>query len=382
MTPLVLRMAGFAAGSAIALAPLAVAAQQLTYATGWPPGGSVPDAIDEIVEYMAENSDIEPKHYPMSLLSFNEAVAGLRDGVADISYVLTPYFPAEFSETNLAADLTMLATSGTETTAPGLAMSAALAEYVVLHCPECQEEFRQQNQIYIGGGSTPDYSLLCDRPITSAEDLQGVRIRTGAANFGRWAERFGAVKVAISGAEIYEAMSQNAVDCAAAAVPELINLRLIEVVSDVTPGVPGGVFAGVGSMNVNLDIWSGLSPEQREFLLRAGARLMATIGIEYIRAAGEAEAEARAAGIKFHEPSQELIDASAEFTQSDVETIGQQFTETYGVENVDAKIEEISALIEKWKGLVEPVADDRDAFADLLWEQIYSKVDPATYGLQ
>ena len=49
--------------------------------------------------------------------------------------------------------------------------------------------------------------------------MKGLKIRNGAANFGRYAEKLGAVKVAISGGEIYEAMSANAIDCAMVAIP-------------------------------------------------------------------------------------------------------------------------------------------------------------------
>ena len=381
MTKSTLTLHCLMAAAVLIAAPMAGQARDLTFASGWPPGGSVPNSIEDTVEWIKANSDLNPTHYPMSLLSFPETLAGLRDGVADIGYVLTPYFPKEFSETNLAADLTMLATSGKPTAAPGLAMSAALAEYVVLHCPDCQAQNRAQNQIYIGGGSTPDYSLLCDRPISKPEDLKGVKVRVGAANFGRWVENFGGVKVSISGGELYEAMSQNAVDCGAVAIPELINLQLIDVVSHITPGMPGGVFAGVGSANVNLDTWKSFTTEQRALMLKAGTRLMATINVTYVEAVEGGLNAAKDKGITFVEPSAELVAASAAFVDADIKAIGAQFASTYGVKDVDTKIAKVSELIDKWKDLVNPVYKDRDAFEALLWAEIYSKVDPATYGL-
>ena len=48
---------------------------------------------------------------------------------------------------------------------------------------------------------------------------------------------------------------------------------------------------------------------------------------------------------------------------------------------MDAKIEKITALIEKWKGLVYPVAEDAAGFEKILWDEIYSKIDVNTYGV-
>ena len=44
----------------------------------------------------------------MSLLNLAEMSDGVRDGIADIGNVLTPYFPRQYPHANMAAELTML----------------------------------------------------------------------------------------------------------------------------------------------------------------------------------------------------------------------------------------------------------------------------------
>ncbi|WP_445809843.1 C4-dicarboxylate TRAP transporter substrate-binding protein [Yoonia sp.] len=369
------------AAAAMAMMPMAGHAQELTWASGWPPGGFIPNAVDKAAAYITENSDLQVKHFPLSLLSFTETVSGLGDGVVDFGYVLMPYFPAEFSETNLASDLTMLATSGTPTKAPGLAMTGALAEYIMLDCAECQAEFAVQNQVYLAGGATTEYRNQCDRTVATVADMKGLKIRNGAANFGRYAEKLGAVKVAISGGEIYEAMSANAIDCAMVAIPELLSLRLIEVVKAITMGAPGGVFAGTGSANVNMDVWNEMSPEQRDVVLHAASQLSADIAVGYVLTEKDAMQQAKDAGIEFIDAAPDLVAATEEFVKEDIDTIGEQYKSSYNVADVDAKIEKITALIEKWKGLVDPVAEDAAGFEKILWDEIYSKIDVNTYGV-
>lgn len=63
------------------------------------------------------------KVYSMSLLNLKGTPTGIRDGIADMGFVLPQYFPAEYSNFNPAADLSMLSTSGWKVESPGAAMA-------------------------------------------------------------------------------------------------------------------------------------------------------------------------------------------------------------------------------------------------------------------
>ncbi len=66
----------------------------------------------------------------------------------------------------------------------------------------------------------------------------------------------------------------------------------------------------------------------------------------------------------------------------DLKVIAQQFVDDYGVENTDAKIAKLQKLVEKWKTLTADIANDPEALAKVYWDEIYSKIDPTTYGMQ
>ncbi len=378
-------MARVAATVMLAALPAATAwadSTELTYASGFPPGGPVSKGLKEFVSDVGDNSDIAIKLYELSLLDLKETPPGIREGIADMGYILMPYFPAEYAEPNLAADLSMLATSGEKGAAPAVAMAGALTEYAMLHCPDCQAQFTNENQVYLGSASTPDYVLLCVSPVRSVADLEGKKFRSGASNFGRWAEHFGGIKVSIPGNEIYEAMSQGVVDCTMISAPELINLQLIDVTKAITVGVPGGVFAGSGAATMNRDTWQSLSEDQRAFMLKAAARNVAVITTYYNDAATEALEKSRAQGIEIIEADAALTEASDAFVRDDVKVTAQEFADTYGLQNVDSKIETISNLVAKWKTLGKGLDKDREAFAETLWTEVFSKVDPASYGMR
>ncbi|MGH1370276.1 MAG: hypothetical protein ACRBCL_16825, partial [Maritimibacter sp.] len=60
----------------------------------------------------------------------------------------------------------------------------------------------------------------------------------------------------------------------------------------------------------------------------------------------------------------------------------QSFQDDYGLQNVDAKYDTIAGLIEKWKGLTAEIYDDKDAMTELLWTEVFSKLDAASYGME
>ena len=198
---------------------------------------------------------------------------------------------------------------------------------------------------------------------------------------GRWAEHFGGTKVSLPANDIYEAMSQGVVDCTMISAPELGNFQLFDVTKYITLGLPGGSFAGVGSMNMNLDTWRGLSAEQRADFLRLAPFNSAAITVNYHLAATTDIEKARANGTEIIEAPEDLVKATEDFVADDAAVIKASFENDFGLQNVDEKYEQIAGLIERWKGLTQDVYDDKEAMTELLWTEVFSKVDPATYGL-
>lgn len=368
-------------GLTLVAAPLA--AQSLNFAYGYPQSSAVGLAVDDYAAAVSERSDgaIDVTGFAMSLLSLPETSPGVRDGLADVGFVLPPYYPAEYSTNLFLHELNQLINliDDPEGKAP-LAYTGAMMEYTLFNCPECLDEYAAQNQVFTGGGVTPLYNLLCnDVEITEASQLEGMRLRAGGAGFVRFAEHFGAQGVRLPVNEAYEALDQGILDCAMLSAPELTNYNLHEVVTDITLGVPGGAFAGVASANVNKDAWNGMSPEMREVMLWGGSVMTAATTWNFYTDDLSAIEHARENGINIVEPSEDLVAAMQDFNRQDLETVSNLFSETYGVERSAEIAEEFRPILERWYGLVADV-DSQEALQTLLWDEVVSKVDPATYA--
>jgi TRAP-type C4-dicarboxylate transport system substrate-binding protein len=365
------------------MAGLATMSQASTVriALGLPETFGAYDPLVTFAETLEREAGLSPRVFAMSLLSLGETPGGVRDGIADIGFVVFPYFPAEYSELNLIANLTMLATTGDVTEVPGAVMVGASMEYTLLNCPECITQLAGQNQVYLGGMSTGPYTLMCTQPVSTVEDMAGRRFRAGAANFARWAEYLGGTTVSVTGNEIYSAMGQGTVDCTMNSVADLLGNRYIDVTTSLTLGAPGGVFAGLGAANVNISVWRGFTDEQRAVALRAAAQMAADGVVNFHEDDLIALEAARAGGLEILDASPELVAATEAFLEQDIGVIVQQFTDSYGVQNAGEKVEQFRALVERWTELTRDIGADAEALGQVYWNEVLSKVDPATYGL-
>lgn len=358
-------------------------AQQLRYALGFPPGSDAAKGAEIYADKVGEltNGEVNVRVFPLSLLNFAETSGGLRDGIADIGYLLAPYFPSEYPHYNMIAEASMVQTLlDTDSATATMAYVGAMTEYVFTRCPECLEDFKQQNQVFTGSQASSPYILHCTEPVTSLADIRGKRLRVAGAHWSRWSQHVGASPVTLSANELYESLSQGVVDCVVVSLPELTNLQFIDAVSHITTLVPGGSFAGTGATNFNRNSWQSLSEGHREALLRAGAVSTAYVPFTYVRRDAEVLELARERGIRIHEPDADLVEATEEFIRQDVETMADYYAENRGVARGDEILAEFRELLDRWVELVGDI-DSYEALADLYWEEAFSKVDASSYGM-
>ncbi len=357
-------------------------ATELRFAVGSPPNSLGDKAANQFKDKLEEYSggDVTVKVYPLSLLNLLESNNGIRDGIADIATVLWPYFLSEYPETNLIAEAASMSEliEGDRQQAT-LAYLGAMIEYVSMHCPECQAEAKAQNQVFLAGLGTSSYVLQCMKPVSSYEDLQGLRVRAGGAWWSRWLTGMGASPVSLSINETFEGLNQGILDCTASNPGDMTQFGFIDVISDVTVGVPGSSFA-FAIADMNLDTWNALSEENRGHVLHAAAAISGDGIMAYFHDGREnIEEKAPARGIEIHQADDDLLSKSREWIAADLDALAASYEERFGIENARGKLDDLRKLVDAWLPRMEGI-DDRDALAEVLWENVYSKLDVKTYG--
>lgn len=306
----------------------------------------------------------------VNLLQVKDA---LQSQITEVGNLLPLYFPADFPNMALAGELSLI--SGNSQAA-----AAAMTEFMVT-CEACQAEMRAQGLVFLGSGASDVYEILSTRPIRTAEDLRGLRLRSGGAPWGRFAEHFGAVPAQISVNEIFEAMSQGIVDGSMASIADLISFRLVEVVRHVTL-MPLGLYQATSNFGTSAVTWASLSVEDRAAFARAANRASADFTHRWGQTMPEeAEAAARAAGIEIHEADPTLIAALEAFVETEAATAAQIAAERFGIADAAERVARFQELYAKWEAIAVELGNDPAAMATRVQDEVWSQVDYASYGL-
>lgn len=366
--------------SAAVVAALAAAgaaeARELRIVVGVPPGSAAQFGVEAFAADLAARTgnDLTVKIFPPSLLDLVQTFGGIRDGVVDGGYLVLNFHAADLRETQLPIELAMLG-------ANPYAMAGAMSEYV-LTCEPCVAERLAANMVPLGNASTGSYAILGTSPMTTPDELKGKKLRAAGGAWSRWAAAMGAVGVSMPGNEIFEGMSQRTIDGAMNAPTELTSIRLKDVATHVTLDVPGGTVHGLDISSVNRDTWRSLTTDQRKAWIEAAALGNASATWKFVTDVAKNIEDAKAAGIVVANASPELKAASQAAVEADLANIAKIAADTHGIQDADAKIARFRALVTKWEGLLPTDRDwTADQIADVFRAEIYSKLDPATYGM-
>lgn len=361
--------------SALVLSIGAAEARDLRLASGAPPVHPATDPMYyKFAEFLPEETDgaLTGTQVGPEVVNIFQVKDALQSSLAEVGNLLPLFVPGDLPNSAITGDLAFLATNPH-------AMAAAMTEYVAT-CADCQAEFKALGGVFTGAGSSDVYLIMTTKPVETLADFQGIRLRSGGAPYTRWAEALGGAPAQVPVSEMFEAISQGVLDGTMSSISDLLSYRLVDVVTHVTE-IRLGTYHTTSNFTVASGVWAELTPDERAGLVRAANRAGAyfTQSWGYDRADGAKQA-ALDAGITFHEPAQDLVDATEAFRETDLAAAIEVATDQFGVENAADKIARFQALVAKWTDLLDGV-DGPEAVAAAIQAEVWDKVDYATYGL-
>jgi TRAP-type C4-dicarboxylate transport system substrate-binding protein len=296
----------------------------------------------------------------------------LQSQVAEVGNLLPLYFPAELPMMSVTGQVSLTGTNSQ-------AMGAAVTEFVV-NCAPCQAEMKALGFVYLGSGASDVYEFLTTKPVRTAEDLNGLRLRSGGAPWARLAEHFGAVPAQMSVFDQFEAISQGTIDGTMASIGDMLAFRLVEVVKYITYA-PIGMYISTSNFTVSKVTWDSLSAEDRAAMTRAANRANADFTHRWgAEIPAIAENAAKDAGIEFIEADASLVQAITDFIQADIATAGSFSQEQFGIQDAPEQIAAFLELVAKWEAIAEELGNDPAKMAARVYDEVWSKVDYAAYG--
>ncbi len=320
------------------------------------------------------NGELQPKiFYGTALLPPQAHLSGLQDGIAQLTHHAGTYTPSDLPEDNV---ISMLAMGIDDTMAAAMAMTDfGLTDKAM------QARYKKLGIVFAGGFATPQYILMCKKPIKTLADLKGVKIRTPGAVQADWARSVGAVPVTVPSTEMFTGLEKGQLDCASNAGNDLKTRSLWDVAKH-TNMVSLGLYFHGWQYAFNRDFWKSLSPAHRRILLDTIAESIPETMIGYVALTNEVLAEAPSHGVTIHTPDpevqQSVFDFAASAGKATAVKVGK---EKFNLDDAAGLVDRFLATYAKWQGLLKDVdRNDAAALAALLKKNLFSGIDENTYG--
>lgn len=288
-------------------------------------------------------------------------------GIMDGGIAIAPYAPRQMAATNAIFSNSLL---GADT----LAAAGAMNETVVLGCEECQDEYKEMGAVGFAGYATTPYVFICKPEVATVDDLKGLKVRSSGAGV-TISQIAGAAPVSMSPGEATTALERGVLDCVLGAPSWLRSYGYWDVATTVVDS-PMGMGGPPLLAFFNRDAWNSMTPEMRKAHVDLAPDLVAgSVYDAQVVADGEIIAEAKSMGINFV-PDNEGFASLMQTLDADQRERVLQNAADAGVEHGAEILDYYHAAYDKWQKLLAERGNDRDTFKALLWEEIYSKVDP------
>lgn len=307
-----------------------------------------------------------------SLLDSRGTLPGIRDGVVEGGFVVLSFHPAEFPHASTFTDLAMVGTDA-------LSAAAAVTETVLLHCQPCEAEAKKQNFLFFGAYATTAYNIMSRQPIRSLEDMKGKKVRSFGGAIDRWLRDLGAVAVNIDATYAYEGLSKNTLDAVMLPVADLGAYNLWDVAPYVTL-LNVGSFKSNSTVGFSRDFWKKLTTDQRKLFLKNAPIMVLGPGIDYIKNDEKVIPEAKAKKVTLIEPTDAMKNGVNAFFEKDKAAIFEAAAKR-GVKDPNAIVSKYIELVAKYDKLFKDKRNDQKALYEIMYNEVYAKLDPAKYGM-
>jgi TRAP-type C4-dicarboxylate transport system substrate-binding protein len=301
------------------------------------------------------------------LLTGQGTLPGLRDGLADGGYLITPYARSSLPNTNFIYDLFQFGSDPA-------AVAGATAETLLLKCPECIEEFRKNGVIWLIGVGLSPSRLLCSKPVASLADVKGKKIKGTGGVEARWIQAMGGVHLNMTMPDAVVSAERGTIDCMIGPIAFIKAYGLWDVVKYV-PDAVMGVFRTMGTLVMNRDSWNQLTPAEKEAIIKLAPMTTSMATIKgYIQFDEDVKEEGLKKRIQFG-GAKDIDVLKEKHIESDRAVLISDAKKERGVKDPERLMKVHLDLLKKWDDIVKKTGHDMDKFSQAMWDEVYSKVD-------
>jgi TRAP-type C4-dicarboxylate transport system substrate-binding protein len=294
----------------------------------------------------------------------------IRDSVIDAGMVLTSVYVKELAASNVVYNLLGFGSDP-------LAIAGATIETLMLNCPQCLDEYKKMNAVFLAGYGVTPYRLLCAKQISGPDDIKGEKVKIAGGAEARLIKAIGGTPVNLSPSDSIPALQRGALACVHGPYPWLrvYGLDVIRSAIDAPLGTP----RGFGMMVANRNTWTSLTAAERKTLWGALPRATALATYKgHVADDQVALDQGKQHGLKVVAAGNKYDPVLTAFNASDQAVVVEE-SKKLGVRDPETIVKTHLELLKKWDGLVAGIGGDVEKFTALLQAEIYSKINPETW---
>ena len=299
------------------------------------------------------------------LLGARATLRGIRDGVADVGFIVPSINASEIPHVAMLPDLLPFARDGRSA-------QAATEETMLINCPECRKDLERYNAVWLASFGPTPWKFMCREPISSLADIKGRRSRVTGGMATRMIVALGGIGVNMNPPAISQAMQKGQIDCTFGPIDWMIALRLKDVAKTVMD-YDLGVFHGLGWFVINRDSLAKMSAADKATL----KKMLPEWAVHYTNVNQQRGAaftkQLQDEGINFWKPTQDIVDALEAYREAEKGAVAADMRKR-GVKDPERLIAQHLATLKKWEAIIDRIGDDDKAYVDALNKHIYSKV--------
>lgn len=357
--------------SALGIQPLSAAAEQINFSTYIPASErAVSLGFEPMFEAVAEATGGEVTAQILTagqMFGPFDTLPGIQNGAVAGGTVFTGFYANELPHAAFLEDTVAL-------NSDRVAAIAAALETYFQDCPGCKEEEEKAGVVSLGGHALAPYVLICAKEVSSAEDLQGLRVRGSTGMMNSAIRLMGANGVNVSFGEISQAFERGAMDCMLGNLSWISLFGLTEIVKTAVPEPSFGIVPAPMFVTFSKDAWDGWSDEVHAAFLDYMPKYVADVTLAYLETDQQARDAAVEAGMKEVELGEAFGALRSELEAVERERIVSEARER-GVGDPEALLAAYEENYAKWVELAADIDNDPEKFAAALKEEIYADLD-------
>lgn len=304
------------------------------------------------------------------VVSLYNTLAALRDGTIDAGFIVPTFTRKELKHVNVVYDTEIFGIDPA-------AITGAANETLLLNCPSCLKDFRDNGAVYLASFGNNQKGLVCRKPVKTVADVKGLKIRAVGATT-RLITALGGVPVVMGPPDATTALERGTIDCVHAVVTWLKNFGYWDVAKYMLE-TPMGAPRTISTVVFGRRTWDKMSMAEKkaavDIIPLHLARMVYLVNVKADDLIKEKAIKEK--HVEFTEGGKDFVDFVENFRKKERVLIPKLDKEKLGVANAAEIFAAFEKNLVKWEKLAKEtkMKTDMNAMAAAYKREIYDKLD-------